>query len=61
VLARDIALTCASGRAWQTWFLCPACWSDRHRYTSLGVTGVIAKPFDPLRFAERMSEILGWS
>jgi CheY-like chemotaxis protein len=34
--------------------------SDRHRYTSLGVRGVIAKPFDPLSLAERMSEILGW-
>lgn len=34
--------------------------SDRHRYTSLGVSGVIAKPFDPLSLAERMSEILGW-
>jgi CheY-like chemotaxis protein len=34
--------------------------SDRQRYTSLGVKGVIAKPFDPLSLAERMSEILGW-
>lgn len=33
---------------------------DRHRYISLGVSGVIAKPFDPLRLGERMSEILGW-
>ena len=34
--------------------------SDRHRYTCLGVKGVIAKPFDPLGLAGRMSEILGW-
>jgi CheY-like chemotaxis protein len=34
--------------------------SDRHRYTRLGVRGVIAKPFDPLSLAERMSEILSW-
>jgi CheY-like chemotaxis protein len=34
--------------------------SDRHRYTSLGVKGVIAKPFDPLGLAGRVSEILGW-
>ena len=34
--------------------------SDRHRYTCLGVKGVIAKPFDPLDLAKRISEILGW-
>jgi CheY-like chemotaxis protein len=34
--------------------------ADRHRYTGLGVKGVIAKPFDPIGLAERMSEILGW-
>jgi CheY-like chemotaxis protein len=34
--------------------------SDRHRYTCLGVKGVIAKPFDPLGLAGRVSEILGW-
>ena len=35
--------------------------SDLHRYLSLGVRGVIAKPFDPVLLAGRLSEILGWS
>ncbi|MDP9194094.1 MAG: response regulator [Acidobacteriota bacterium] len=35
--------------------------SDRHRYTCLGVKGVIAKPFDPIDLAKRISEILDWA
>jgi len=34
--------------------------ADRQRYTQLGVSGVIAKPFDPLSLAEKIGEILGW-
>jgi len=34
--------------------------ADRQRYTQLGVSGVIAKPFDPLSLAAKIEEILGW-
>jgi CheY-like chemotaxis protein len=35
--------------------------ADRLRFASLGVQGVLAKPFDPLTLAERVSEILSWT
>lgn len=35
--------------------------SDRQKFHSLGVSGVIAKPFEPLSLAEEVSQILGWS
>ena len=35
--------------------------ADRLRYASLGVKGVLAKPFDPLTIAQRISEILKWT
>ena len=35
--------------------------ADRHRYMQIGVQGVIAKPFDPMRLADTIAEILGWS
>ena len=35
--------------------------SDRLRFAKLGVTGVIAKPFDPLSLADQVAQILGWS
>lgn len=34
--------------------------TDRSRFVDLGVTGIIAKPFDPLTLAEQVSAILGW-
>ncbi len=34
--------------------------ADRQRYLSLGVDGVIAKPFDPLTLASRVAETLRW-
>lgn len=34
--------------------------SDRARFTNLGVTAVIAKPFDPLTLAHQVAEVLGW-
>src|SRR5215813_14131789 len=34
--------------------------ADRRQFAELGVKGVIAKPFDPLKLAEEMSRILGW-
>ncbi|WP_019499110.1 response regulator [Pseudanabaena sp. PCC 6802] len=33
---------------------------DRARFTNLGVTAVIAKPFDPLTLAKQVAEVLGW-
>ena len=35
--------------------------ADWHRFASLGVQGVISKPFDPLRLAAQISMALGWS
>lgn len=35
--------------------------ADQHTYTLLGVTGVITKPFDPLKIAQQVTEKLGWS
>jgi CheY-like chemotaxis protein len=35
--------------------------ADRRRYASLGVKGVLAKPFDPLTLAARISELLDWT
>jgi CheY-like chemotaxis protein len=34
--------------------------TDRRRYLELGVSGVLAKPFDPLELAAEISRILGW-
>lgn len=35
--------------------------SDMEYFSELGVTGVIAKPFDPMSLAEQVKEILKWS
>jgi len=35
--------------------------SDQRWFASLGVKGVIAKPFDPLTLADRVAETLGWN
>ena len=34
--------------------------ADMTQFAKLGVTGVIAKPFDPLTLAEQVGSILGW-
>lgn len=34
--------------------------TDRISFLELGVTGVIAKPFDPLSLPKEISEVLGW-
>jgi len=34
--------------------------ADLRKFTQLGVRGVIAKPFDPLKLAGQISEILDW-
>jgi CheY-like chemotaxis protein len=33
---------------------------DRRRFVELGVAGVLAKPFDPLKLAGQVSEVLQW-
>jgi CheY-like chemotaxis protein len=33
---------------------------DQRRFASLGVTGILFKPFDPLTLAQQISEMLGW-
>ena len=35
--------------------------ADRRRFTELGVKAVLAKPFDPLKLANDMAEVLGWN
>ena len=35
--------------------------SDQRRFASLGVKGVITKPFDPLTLADQVAETLGWN
>ncbi|MGH2736148.1 MAG: response regulator [Actinomycetota bacterium] len=35
--------------------------ADRRRFASLGVAGIISKPFDPLTLAGQVSEMLGWA
>jgi CheY-like chemotaxis protein len=34
--------------------------SDRDEYTHLDIAGVITKPFEPLKLAEQIAEVLGW-
>ncbi len=34
--------------------------ADRARFSQLGVRAVLAKPFDPLRLAGDVAEVLGW-
>ena len=35
--------------------------ADRARFESLGVQGVLSKPFDPMRLAAEVAEALGWA
>ena len=34
--------------------------ADRRHFAGLGVRGVIAKPFDPMRLTHEVAELLGW-
>ncbi|HZY63118.1 MAG TPA: response regulator [Edaphobacter sp.] len=34
--------------------------ADQRRFTSLGVTAILFKPFDPMTLAKQISESLGW-
>jgi CheY-like chemotaxis protein len=34
--------------------------ADLRKFTQLGVRGVIAKPFDPLKLADQVEELLDW-
>ncbi|WP_017316536.1 response regulator [Mastigocladopsis repens] len=33
---------------------------DLNQFADLGIAGVIAKPFDPLKLANEVAELLGW-
>ncbi len=35
--------------------------TDRHRYTKMGLTAAIAKPFNPLELAGQVATALGWN
>ena len=35
--------------------------ADKQRFMEMGVTGVLAKPFDPMTLASALAEILGWN
>ena len=54
---QDDALTCDIPVILLTAKVQPA---DRRKFGDLGVTGVIAKPFDPMRLASEVAEALGW-
>ncbi len=34
---------------------------DQRRFASLGVAGVLFKPFDPITLAAQLSKVLGWT
>lgn len=34
--------------------------ADKQRFAELGVTAVLAKPFDPMTLAEQVAGVLGW-
>ena len=34
---------------------------EQRQWASLPVAGVLAKPFDPMRLAEQVAELVGWS
>ena len=34
--------------------------NDHRKFAELGVSGVIAKPFDPLNLSAQVSKVLGW-
>lgn len=35
--------------------------SDYRRYSEMGITGTIAKPFEPLELANQVAHLLGWT
>ena len=42
-------------------FLTAKAATDDPRWSGLGLTGVLAKPFDPMRLADDLSAMLGWT
>ena len=34
---------------------------DREAWLAIGVTGVLAKPFDPMQLPAELADVLGWS
>jgi CheY-like chemotaxis protein len=35
--------------------------TDKARFSQLGISGAIAKPFDPIALTDQVAEVLGWS
>jgi CheY-like chemotaxis protein len=35
--------------------------ADRQRFASLGIKAVISKPFDPMKLAEQIETVVGWT
>jgi len=35
--------------------------ADQRRFAELGVSGILAKPFDPMTLPSRVAEVLSWS
>lgn len=35
--------------------------TDQQRFASLGVSGVITKPFEPMQLVAQVAEVLGWT
>lgn len=35
--------------------------AEQRRFTELGVTGIITKPFDPMTLTSQVADVLGWS
>jgi CheY-like chemotaxis protein len=35
--------------------------SERGRFIELGAAGVLAKPFDPMKLADDVAQLLGWT
>jgi len=34
--------------------------SDREKFAELDIVGIVAKPFDPLKIADEIAQLLGW-
>jgi CheY-like chemotaxis protein len=35
--------------------------TDQRRFAELGITGMVAKPFDPMTLTDQVASVLGWS
>lgn len=34
--------------------------NDQRRFAELGITGMVAKPFDPMTLTDQVAQVLGW-